>query len=283
MQSKYLAGLLAAGLLLNGVLASAAPITVENAFYFRENRGANDVGATAGDRLVFGAGSVVPNAAGGTVATRAFGSGAPVALPPNGSTVNPNQFSGSTNYTLARALAPINLIFTNGLDTTSVSLGAIGNIGLMPLAFDLGVSGTGTALTFNWTDPVIPAGLALERAQIRLYDLDNIDAQGDADLIHSAFLTSSTDTSYALPALLSTGLSLQFEHHYAFGIRLEDLRDGVDPTLAGPARLSSSQAYFSFMTSAPVSEPGIHALMAFGLAMIGWVGRRKKPKDRAAN
>ena len=65
-----------------------------------------------------------------------------------------------------------------------------------------------------------------------------------------------------------------------FGIRLEDLRDGVDPTLGlgAPARLSSSQTYFSFMTSAPVSESGIHALMALGLVMIGWVGRRKNPE-----
>jgi hypothetical protein len=214
MRSNYLSGLLAAGLLLSSVLASAAPITVENAFYFRENRGVNDVGQGAGDRLVFGATSVVPNGDNGTTATRRFGGGAIQPLPFNPSTVNPNQFSNSIAYNTGAANAQLNLTFTNGLDTTLASVSAVGGIGLMPLAFDLGVSGTGTALTLNWTDPVIPTGLALERAQ------------------------------------------------NAFAIRLEDLRDGVDPTLGGPARLSSSQTYFSFMTSAPVSEPGIHALMA---------------------
>jgi hypothetical protein len=280
MRSTNLVWLLGAGLLLNSVVASADPITVDNAFYFRENRGANDVGQPAGNRLIFGAGSVVPNGDGGTTATRAFGGGGAFSLPFNPRTVNLNQFSGSTDYTSGRAALPVNLVFTNGADTTSVSVGAIGTIGLMPLAFDLSVSGLGLDLTFHWTVPVIPAGLTLERAQILVYDLETFNAAGNADTIYNPFLSSPTDTSFAMPDTFSGGLSLQWDHHYAFGIRLEDLREGVDQTLGGPARLSSSQAYYSFTT--PIPEPEIYAMLGIGLGLLGWVGRRKKLKEGAA-
>jgi hypothetical protein len=279
MRSEYLSCVLVAGLLLVSAVASADPVTVNSAFYFRENRGANDIGQALGNRLIFGAGSVVPNGDNGTTATRRFGAGIEINLPFNPSSVNPNQFSGSTDYTLERAQALMNLTFTNGTDTTLASVAPIGTIGLMPLAFDLGVSGLGLALTFHWTDPVIPAGLALERAQIRLYDLENPNATGNSDLIHTAFLSSPTDTSYALPVTFSSGLSLQWDHHYAFGIRLEDLREGVDPTLGGPARLSSSQAYYSFTT--PIPEPEIYAMMMAGLGLLGFVAKRKKRQASA--
>jgi hypothetical protein len=174
----------------------------------------------------------------------------------------------------------MNLTFANGSDTTFASVASIGTIGLMPLAFDLGVSGLGLALTFHWTDPVVPAGLALERAQIRLYDLGSINATGNADVIHTAFLSSPTDASYALPTTFSSGLGLQWDHQYAFGIRLEDLREGVDPTRGGPARLSSSQAYYSFTT--PIPEPEIYVMMMAGLGLVGFMARRKRKLQASA-
>jgi hypothetical protein len=61
--------------------------------------------------------------------------------------VSPNQFSSSVAYSSTLALLPVNLSFTNGADTTAVSVAAVGDIGQMPLAFNLSVSGVGTNLT----------------------------------------------------------------------------------------------------------------------------------------
>ena len=105
---KRLANILVGGLLLASTLASADPITINNAFYFRENRGVNDIGVTAGDRLVYGVNAVTPNGNDGTTATREFvalppAANNPAVLPFNPSTDRPNQFSGSIAYTAARA------------------------------------------------------------------------------------------------------------------------------------------------------------------------------------
>src|SRR3954447_3860431 len=103
MKKTVLICALVAGQFLDVSLALAAPVTVTNPFYYRENRGANDVGQTPSglpsDRLVYGAASVVQNGDAGTTGTRAFGANAPAPLPFNPRTVNPNQFSGSAGYT----------------------------------------------------------------------------------------------------------------------------------------------------------------------------------------
>jgi len=278
MKKTFVVGVLAAGLFLDVSLALAATVTVTNPFYFRENRGANDVGQTPSglpsDRLVYGAGSVVPNGDAGTTGTRAFGANAPTTLQFNPRTVNPDQFSGSVAYSSVLAALPVNLVFTNGADTTAVSVAAVGDIGQMPLAFNLSVSGIGTNLTLHWTDPVIPSGLTLERGQIEIFDVENFNAAGNANLLFQSFLSSPTDTSFALPGSFSSSLLLG--HHYAFGIRLEDLRSGVDPTLGGPARLSSSQAYLDFTPTAAVPEPETYAMLLAGLGLMGFVARRRK-------
>ena len=274
---KRLANILVGGLLLASTLASADPITINNAFYFRENRGVNDIGVTAGDRLVYGVNAVTPNGNDGTTATREFvalppAANNPAVLPFNPSTDRPNQFSGSIAYTAARAASDMLLTFTNGIDTASATIDAVGTAGLMPLATNLGVTGLGTALTFHWTDPsfaaVALAGLAIERKQIFLYDL----AAG-GDRIFSMFLAADA-TSFLMPDTFSGGLSLELDHQYAFGIRIEDLRD--DPTLSGgAARLSSSQTYYTF-TTVPVPEPEIYAMMGMGLGLLGWFSRRRR-------
>ena len=241
--------------------ALADPIAVTDAFYFREFRSANDTGGinNIGDRLVYGANSVVPNGDAGTTATRAFGANAPVSLQFNPRSVNPNQFSASINYTLTRALLPANLVFMNGADTTSVTVAPVGNIGRMPFARALSMNGTGTALTLNWTDPtpsVIPPGVTIERTQVRVFDLQHFNSAGNADVIHTASLSSPTGTSYTLPATFNSGLSLQLGHSYAVGIRLEDLRDGV--TDGAAALLSSSEAYFNFTPTNATLPPNLY-------------------------
>src|SRR6185436_3820375 len=130
MKKTFVVGVLAAGLFLDVSLALAATVTVTNPFYFRENRGANDVGQTPSglpsDRLVYGAGSVVPNGDAGTTGTRAFGANAPASLPFNPRTVNPNQFSGSVAYTSALAALPLTLVFNNGANQSAVAFPALG-------------------------------------------------------------------------------------------------------------------------------------------------------------
>jgi len=277
MKKTFVVGVLAAGLFLDVSLALAAPVTVTSPFYFRENRGANDLGQTPSglpsDRLVYGA-FVVPNGDAGTTGTRAFGANAPASVPFNPRDINPNQFSGSVAYTSALAALPLTLVFNNGANQSAVAFPALGDIGQMPLAFNLSVSGIGTNLTFHWVDPVIPAGLTLERGQITVFDVEDFNAEGNANAIFQSFLSSPTDTSFALPGSFSSSLLLG--HHYAFGIRLEDLRSGVDPTLGGPPRLSSSQAYLDFTPTAAVPEPETYAMLLAGLGLLGFVARRRK-------
>lgn len=53
--------------------ANAAPITVERAYQFLDNRSTNDAGIGPGVRVQFGAGSVSPAEAGGTTAVGTSG------------------------------------------------------------------------------------------------------------------------------------------------------------------------------------------------------------------
>jgi hypothetical protein len=287
MKSTYLACMLAAGLLFEiGVASAADPITASNAFYYRENRGVNDVGQTAGDRISYGA-NVLPNGASGTTATKTFTNPAatplgttPLSFGPN--TVSPNQFAGSQVYDANRA-GGITFDFVNpGYDSLSITFGALGDIGLMPLALNLGVTGSGTNLTFNWDLPDLTGtGLTLDREQIRVYDLAGVN-----DAIFSQNLPGSATSFEAI----ANGLNLQLGRQYAFGIRLENLRTqspsdfctgSIDACSSNAAlRLSSSQAFYSF-TTAPIPEPEIYAMLGLGLGLLGWVGRRKKLKEAA--
>lgn len=262
-----------AGLLLEVGVACAAPVVTTGEFYFRENRGVNGVGLQMGDRLIYGANTVVPNGNSGTTATRAFGGGGTANLPFNPRTTTPNQFSGSADYTPARALLPVNMVFRNGPDSTPVSVAAIGDVALMPLAFNLGVAGAGTNLVFSWNLPVIPAGLTLDRSQFIVYDREDFNVAANANMLFAAELPSPTATSFVLPMAFSQGLILG--HSYTFGIRLENLRASAIPEAGAPARRSSSQAFFDFVPTAAIPIPGSHALMLAGLLIVCSFARRK--------
>ena len=115
---------LVSGALLLPAAAAAQPISLVagTVNMFRDSRGANDVGATAGERFQFGA-DVVGGSAGVTL-------GATYALPPTATvtqfdcgalTVNPNFCSRTTAFNAGR-LQPWTLRFVRGADKLAASL-----------------------------------------------------------------------------------------------------------------------------------------------------------------
>ncbi|HWH76750.1 MAG TPA: hypothetical protein VNT76_05240, partial [Candidatus Binatus sp.] len=104
--------------------ALATPITATGAFNFRDERSANDINITAGDRITFGANSVVPNGDAGTtgIATQST----TVRTLNFDPAIGPNQFDASIAYNANRTGA-WNLTFTNGADQSTIATPTIGS------------------------------------------------------------------------------------------------------------------------------------------------------------
>jgi len=185
--------------------AAATAIVVSGPESYLDTRSANRIGFNAGNRIVIGAISVVPDGAAGTTGRATQGTGS-VVLPFNGNSVNPHQFFNSIPYNAALTGA-WTLTFSNPATTPTSTIAmtpAIGNASPEPFVSNVTFSGSGLTPTINWTNP---AGSTNTYIIIRDFS-PPFAADGSLNSVHLVNLPAGT-TQYTIPAVLSTGQSLK--------------------------------------------------------------------------
>jgi hypothetical protein len=224
----------------------AEPIAVTDAFSFRDNRSENNVFGGPGDRLTFGAQSVVPDGYGGTTGSATQGSVTRTLtfLP---FSTSPHQFANSVPYD-SSLTGQWNLTFTNGGDTTNVQTPSVDAAPQLPFASNVAISGSGLTPTFSWT---VPGGFTLDGVRLQIWDLENRLPDGTGDDVHSVNFQGNPG-SYTVPATFSSGKSLQEGHLYSFEISFAQTR-GV-PLGNNATLLSRSRSFFDFVPL-PASAP----------------------------
>jgi hypothetical protein len=113
---------------------------------------------------------------------------------------------------------------------------------LVPHPTSVTISGSGTTPTIRWA---LPDGYTPDGLRVNVYDRSRIIANGTADVIHSATLSSAA-TSYTLPSTLSSGLTLAPDGQYAINFQVIETRGDVSFTGFQPQILSRSNSYFNF-------------------------------------
>jgi hypothetical protein len=241
-------------------LASATTPVVTQIKHHRDFRGPNNVAIATGDRLVMGANSVLPSS--GTTGTAVQGATTRTLTVDQLST-KPDAIDRSIGYAPALT-GSWSLTFVNDGDTTVVATPTVGAAEAIPLAEGLTSSGpVDTTPAFTWTTP--PAA-APDEVQIRLFDRDHFVPIGRPDQIHLENIAGSA-TSYTVPAVLSTGQSLQPGGRYTIAVGLARLRPADDTTL------TRSRTFLDFQieaASVPALSAPFAALLALSLASASW-------------
>jgi hypothetical protein len=225
----------------------ADPITaITNLNNFRDTRGLNDVGIGQGDLIQFGA-NVVPNGTAGTTMQPAQGTTTLSAQPCIGLATSPN-FCARTVPFSDGLRGAWTLTFRNGLDTavaTTPDLSLLPPAPSPPVPFPLSVTITGTGLqpTISF---VVPGGFNPDAIRFQVFDKNARLANGQADVIHTEGAAGSV-RSFTVPAVLSTGQTLQIGGSYALNVQLIDTRlDDIPFTNSNAQILRRSNSFFSF-------------------------------------
>lgn len=249
MQARFLAVLTAASipaLLVQPAPADAAPVTITQPFFQLDNVAANSVGAAVGLRLRLGANEVLPNGLAvppttGIATTTNTLTGAPVSRVINfsPSTVSPD-FYIRTLADDPGLRGPWTLTFTNGADSSSVS------VSLPPAAQHIGavqsvsVSGSTFNPTFTWS---APASGQINGYRVNLVDRSRPVVGGGFDNVLSRNLTG---TSFTVPTALAGGLALDPTHAYTIEINAFSTRDNASSNLGNPNVFARSRSFFDF-------------------------------------
>jgi hypothetical protein len=249
---------------LSWVPAIAAPIELVpgtvNMFRDTRARGANYVGIAQGDVLQYGA-----NVVGGSLGTY-LGASYPSSGPPYTFTdplapaaplaVNPNFAANSTPFTPDRIAEPWTLRFYRSTATPTTLLvtgpDVSGTASAVPFPVNVTISAgaTPTTPTLSW---VVPGGFAADSVRIQVFDKSVILANGQADIIHSVAIPA-TNTSYTIPATLSSGQQLAIGGNYVLNVQLIDTRGDpaiFDQTNNNAYILRRSNSYFDFSPIGP--------------------------------
>jgi len=228
---------------------AAEPIAVTDPYSFRDNRSANNAFGGPGDRLSFGAQSVVPDGYGGTTGSATQGSvtRSLTFLP---FSTSPHHFSNSVPYN-SDLTGQWSLTFTNGGDTTNVRTPSVDAAPQLPFASNVAISGSGLTPTFSWA---VPGGFALDGVRLQIWDLENRLPDGTADDVHSVNFQGNPG-SYTVPATFSSGKSLQEGHLYSFEISFAQTR-GV-PLGSNATLLTRSRSFFDFIPLVPNTPPNV--------------------------
>ncbi len=201
--------------------AARADLTVEGVFNQREFRGPSSLYGSASDWIVFGATNVVPNGDAGTTGTfsqinsitNQTESGSMVFTP---FSAFPNNFGPPAVFAYDPGLSGSwSLAFTNKGQTIQVDTPAIGTAPPPAPPLGLGMSNTNSLTpTLSWH---YPSNSTATSASVTIYD--------GYDIIHVDPLGNTAQSTYAVPSVLSSGKSLQYDHPYTFSIELNDNRN----------------------------------------------------------
>jgi hypothetical protein len=224
MQSKircYALAITLGILSLLRITSALADLTVDQVFNQRELRGPSSLYGPASDWIVFGAIDVLPNGDAGTTGvfeqlnttTNTLVTGPMVFTP---FSAFPNAFGGNTPPYEPGLSGSWKLTFSNGGQSVEVFTPSIGTAPPPAPPLGLKISGISTATpTLSWS---YPAGSTATSSSVTIYDGTN------ADIIHVAPLGNTAQTSYNVPAVLSSGKTLEFGHPYTFSVELNDNR-----------------------------------------------------------
>ncbi len=241
----FAATMFGVGALILDSPALAAPITVDEVFHFRDNVSVNSAGVGEGERLRFGASSVVPNGEEGTVgqATQGSVSRPLVSIP---FTLWPNLFNTSVLYR-SDLTGQWNLTFTNGTDTVLVSTPSVGDAARVPFASSVAITGNGLTPTFSWQ---FENGFSPDGVRISICDLEKpmpVAGSFVMDVAQSQSFQSNPG-SFTVPS------SLERNHLYSLSIEAVLTRGGL-PFLGDYSTiLSRSRSFFDF-TLLPEDAP----------------------------
>lgn len=237
--------------------ASIGEISVgdPNGYLLLNERGNNDIGSSVGQFITFGETSVTPNGDGGTTgsgSTTNLVTGLTVTkqLPFVGSTVLPNQFSGSVRYN-SDLTGPWALTFTNGTVQKVVTTPSLTGATFAPFANNVTVSGSSLNPTFSWSYP----SNSINGVFFDIYDKSRVNANGGAELVYSHVLPGSTN-SFAVPTALAGGLTLQTAHQYTLDLYGVISRNASIP-LSNKNSQAWTQSFFDF-TPLPSGSPVVN-------------------------
>ena len=249
---------LAAALLLWPAPAAHAqsPLTlVPNTInMFRDSRAANNAGIGPGEVLQYGAdlqGGSAGASLTGVYSPTGFVDPSAICTP---LAVNLNFCSNSTAFNVNRLAVPWSFQFVRGAEQVivpgpdlMVNGGAILNPVPFPSSFTITSGATPVTPTLQW---VLPEGFTPDAIRVNVYDRDDRFANGLSNNIHSAGLPATT-TSYSLPAVLSSGRSLNVDGNYTLSLQFIETRGHATFTNNNAEILRRSSSFFDFTPRPP--------------------------------
>ena len=250
---------------------------------FRDLRGVNNVGISAGDRLQYGA-----NVLGGSIDVTLSGFYAPqnltdAATPCSPLAVNANFCSNSVAYAnenpasvnsgIPRIAQPSSFTFqrTNSADTLTVTGPSVSEIatatsftggpfnlpGAAPFPTNVTISNGATPTTpvISWN---LPPGYTPDGFRVQIYDLDpsRTRPNGVADVIHNDTLPANA-TTYTVPSVLEAGIQLKTGGNYSINFQIIETRGNVVFTGNNAQILSRSSSFFAFSPLDNSSPPNV--------------------------
>lgn len=220
---------------------------------FRDTRGANDVGVAAGDRFQFGA-DVTGGSLGISLGALYGPSGFTVSqFACSPLAVNPGFCSRTTAYN-ANRLDPWTLKFTRGAEQLLVAGPSLaGAEQAVPFPVSVTLSGSGLTPTVSWE---VPGAFAPDGFRINVYDKNKLQSSGQPDIVHSVSIAANA-TSYSLPSVFSSGLSLQEGGNYTINLQLIETHGHVAFTNNNAQILRRSSSFFAFTPLSGDNPPDV--------------------------
>ena len=280
MKHVVLRTLFAAALVAGTSHALAAPVSASILYTIRDQNYGLVAGAPVRDIIIIGAWNPVPGANAGTTGTATQTdslTGSPVVVPLQaaGYTANPAALENTVPYSPGLTGA-WTYGFQNGGDSTQLTGPVVGNVGSMPFAENIAVTGTGSTPTVSWNLPAaMPLGVEVDWAQVMVFEHVSTSAFG-FDLLHLGPWLSPTQTSYEIPLNLIVdpsiaavpSVSMEAGRNYSIAVVLIDgnaLNDQATRSL-----------YAVDYSPVPVPEPSSLFMLAAGLGVVVGAGRRAR-------